>query len=101
MKKPTNPSGIDLANTLTNNSAQTSPALRLRLLDIHVIHVHHMEDQAVMVFAILSGNDSNKYPGSLTVPLRVVQELQLEAGDELTIMVQKTVSQHHIRKAKV
>ena len=81
-------------------SIQNSPALRLRLLDIHVIHVHHMEDQAVMVFTILSSKGGHKYPGSLTVPLRVVQELLLEAGDELTIMVQKTLSQHHIREQK-
>ena len=81
-------------------SPQSSPALRLKLLDIHVVHVHHMEDQAVMVFTILSSKDASRYPGSLTVPLRVVQELLLEAGDEMTIMVQKTLSQHHIRKQK-
>lgn len=91
------PRDIDLADTI---SAQTSPALRLRLLDIHVIHVHKMEDQAVMVFAILSSKGGGKYPGSLTVPLRVVQDLLLESGDELTIMVQKTLSQRHIRTEK-
>lgn len=73
-----------------------APSLRIRLLDVHILNVQPLEDQAVVVFAILSDTNAMKYPGSITLPFRVITELKLQVGDELTILVQKSLSQHHI-----
>lgn len=73
-------------------------SLRIHITDVRVIHLHPLGRQVIVVFTMRDGEKAKEYPGSVTLPMSRVKELQLEVGDELAILAQKTKSLFHARK---
>lgn len=75
-------------------------SMRMDIVDVRVIHVHPLQDHAVVVFTLRYEGKLQEFPGSLTLPLSRVQELRLEVGDELEILTKKSKSTYHERARK-
>ena len=71
-------------------------ALKMRIADWHVAHIHEIDDLTSVTFTYsFDCSHPTEFIGHMLLPNTQVRMLHLVPGDTMTILIQKTLSQHH------
>ena len=71
-------------------------ALKMRIADWHVAHIHEIDDLTSVTFTYsFDCSHPTEFIGHMLLPNEQVRMLHLVPGDTMTILIQKTLSQHH------
>lgn len=76
-------------------------SLRLKILDLSVVHMYSFDDLMYVTYTIIDDYKSGPLSiGSVILPASKTKEMELQEGDILTILVQKSKSMYHQKPNK-